>query len=369
MKKGKLLAVLLAGIMMFGTCTGSGKAVKAAETTKTFPVKYKLDGETGLAPSPTETFAFEGLDNDENNGTAGVARLRRISYTTFNSGQQGTISVDGIADIPESIKELKLSEVQYISPDNEATQQGNEKSLNITIPDAENYPSTGYYFYKFREKAGSTAGVTYDTSIYYIRVAIVYDEASGKNKVEAMDVFKQGNGDNGTKQADITNTYKAGKLQINNDVTGNFSNAADTFDVTVTFTAPEGTTIKSNITSNIENKVSDITTTKSEDEKVITATFKVKKGTTVVFNNIPAGVTYSVEQTKGSGYDEPSYDEQKSGTIQGNQTISTTITNNRGVTIDTGVFFTNLPYILILAAAAAGLGLLYTGKKRRIDEE
>lgn len=368
MKKGKLLAVLLAGIMMFGTCTGSGKAVKAAETTQTFPVKYKLDGETGSAISPTETFAFEGLDN-ENNGTEGVARLRRISYTTFNNGQDGTISVDDRTDIPDSIKELKLSNVQYSSPDNKATQQGNEKSLNITIPDAEEYPSTGYYFYKFREKAGSTAGVTYDTSIYYIRIAIEYDEAAGKNKVGAMHVFKQGDGDNGTKQADITNTYKAGKLQINNNVTGNFSNAEDTFDVTVTFTAPEGTTIESDITSNIENKASNITTTTSEDKKVITETFKVKKGTTVVFDNIPAGVTYSVQQTKGSGYDEPRYDEQQSGTIQGNQTTSTTIINNRGVTIDTGVFFTNLPYILILAAAAAGLGFLYTGKKRRIDEE
>ena len=46
-----------------------------------------------------------------------------------------------------------------------------------------------------------------------------------------------------------------------------------------------------------------------------------------------------------------------------------TITNNKGITIDTGIFVSNLPYLLALAGIAAAALLFFAGKKRHSGED
>ena len=160
----------------------------------------------------------------------------------------------------------------------------------------------------------------------------------------------------------------AGKLTVQKIVTGNMANSDDTFNVTVRFTPEEGKKLKSKIAGRIiDNNLGNVTITDGEDEQ--TATFKVKAGTTVVFTNIPEGVSYEVEETRANGYDAPAYKvntkEGNTGTIVGGKTDEAIITNNKGTLIDTGVFMNNLPYLLVLIfAAACGVGFVVSKKRR-----
>lgn len=156
-------------------------------------------------------------------------------------------------------------------------------------------------------------------------------------------------------------------------VTGNMSNRSDEFNVTVTFTAPQGKKIKLPIEAKSEeNSVGDVQWEGDEQHK--TATFKVKAGTKTVFTNIPEGVTYKVEEQKASGYDDPVYktnskENENSGTITGGTADEVIIKNNKSTQIDTGVFMTNLPYLLVLAAAVVGFILFFLNKRHHMDEE
>lgn len=170
------------------------------------------------------------------------------------------------------------------------------------------------------------------------------------------------------KVSEIDNFYSAGKLTVQKIVTGNMANSDDTFNVTVTFTPKAGTKLRSKIAGRIiDTNLGNVTITGGEDEQ--TATFKVKAGTTVLFTNIPEGVSYKVEETQAKGYDEPAYkvntQEGNEGTIVGGKTDEAIITNNKGIQIDTGVFMNNLPYLLVLIfAAACGVGFVVSKKRR-----
>ena len=108
----------------------------------------------------------------------------------------------------------------------------------------------------------------------------------------------------------------------------------------------------------------------------------MKDGTTVVFSNIPKGVTYQVKETQVDGYHTPKYNGTesaggKSGTITDTaagagtvgMTQSVEIENKRETTIDTGIFLSDLPYVFVLAGIAAAALLFFAGKKRRDREK
>ena len=108
----------------------------------------------------------------------------------------------------------------------------------------------------------------------------------------------------------------------------------------------------------------------------------MKDGTTVVFSNIPKGVTYQVKETQADGYHTPKYNGTesaggKSGTITDTaagagtvgMTQSVEIENKRETTIDTGIFLSDLPYVFVLAGIAAAALLFFAGKKRRDREK
>ena len=50
-------------------------------------------------------------------------------------------------------------------------------------------------------------------------------------------------------------------------------------------------------------------------------------------------------------------------------TQSVEIENKRETTIDTGIFLSDLPYVLVLAGIAAAALLFFAGKKRRDREK
>lgn len=359
MKKRRVLGVLLAAAMVFGGITGAAgiKSVKADTNTYKFDKQYALKGgDSETAKSPQETFSF---------GSDGKAQLYQVQNTKFNSYTNGTsdtkLAKDLTGDnIPETIT---IGTVSF--GEGEATTTGTKKQVSITPPEASAYPSAGYYFYKFQEVEGNSAGVTYNTDPYYIRVAVAYNSSTKALEISNVTMFNN----SWEKVTGIENHYSAGKLTIQKIVTGNMANNDDTFNVTVRFTPKDGTKLRSKIIgSTSDSALGNVTISGNEDEQ--TATFKVKAETKVMFANLPAGVTYTVEEEQANGYDKPVYkvngkENVKNGTISGGSTDEAVITNNKGTQIDTGVFMNNLPYLLVLIfAAACGVGFMVSKKRR-----
>ena len=345
MKKGRILGVLLAAAMAFGGVTGAvgTRSVKAdGSSNYKFDKQYLLKaGDSGTAKSPAETFLF---------GKNGKAELYKVQNTKFHTLNDKEIS--DTSDVMEKGIPQTITIGNASFEEGQATIQGTKKEVTITSVDATKYPSAGYYFYKFQETAGDSAGVTYNTDPYYIRVAVAYNSDTKALEINNVTMFNN----EWKKVSEIDNFYSAGKLTVQKIVTGNMANSDDTFNVTVRFTPKEGKKLKSKIAGRIiDNNLGNVTITDGEDEQ--TATFKVKAGTTVVFTNIPEGVSYEVEETQANGYDAPAYKvntkEGNTGTIVGGKTDEAIITNNKGIQIDTGVFMNNLPYLLVLIFAAA----------------
>lgn len=357
MKKGRILGVLLAAAMAFGGVTGAvgTRSVKAdGSSNYKFDKQYLLKaGDSGTAKSPAETFLF---------GKNGKAELYKVQNTKFHTLNDKEIS--DTSDVMEKGIPQTITIGNASFEEGQATIQGTKKEVTITSVDATKYPSAGYYFYKFQETAGDSAGVTYNTDPYYIRVAVAYNSDTKTLEINNVTMFNN----EWKKVSEIDNFYSAGKLTVQKIVTGNMANSDDTFNVTVRFTPKEGKKLKSKIAGRIiDNNLGNVTITDGEDEQ--TATFKVKAGTTVVFTNIPEGVSYEVEETQANGYDAPAYKvntkEGNTGTIVGGKTDEAIITNNKGIQIDTGVFMNNLPYLLVLIfAAACGVGFVVSKKRR-----
>ncbi len=384
--------VALVAVLVLGNAKIARAEEGGATTGYSFNKVYQLDGDSAEgAKSPAETFRFESADTtpQENQAT-----LYAVSCTKYNSAANldqitklGELPAGQADSIPDAAKAITIGSVTYaegnLSKTTDAASAPVTQPVAVAVT-ADSYQSVGYYYYEFREKAGNTAGVTYAADTCAVRVTVVNDD-SGALKIDSVRLYKvNADGSLGDKAENVTNEYAAGSLSISKTVTGNMGDRNKEFDVTVSFTAPDGTEIhapiaistSAGITGNPTEAVIDAAKTGA------TASVKVKDGTTVVFSNIPKGVTYQVKETQADGYHTPKYNGTesaggKSGTITdtaaGTGTVgmaqSVEIENKRETTIDTGIFLSNLPYVLVLAGIAAAALLFFAGKKRRDREK
>ena len=384
--------VALAAVLVLGNAKTARAEDGGATTGYSFNKVYQLDGDSAEgAKSPAETFVFESADTTprENQAT-----LYAVSCTKYNSTANldqitklGELPVGQADSIPDTAKAVTIGSVTYaegnLSKTTDAASAPVTQPVAVAVT-ADSYQSVGYYYYEFREKAGNTAGVTYAADTCAVRVAVVNDD-SGALKIDSVRLYKvNADGSLGDKAENVTNVYAAGSLSVTKTVTGNMGDRNREFDVTVTFTAPAGTEIHAPIAISTSAGI-----TGNPTEAVInaaktgaTASVKVKDGTTVVFSNIPKGVTYQVTETQADGYHTPKYNGTesaggKSGTITDTaagagtvgMTQSVEIENKRETTIDTGIFLSDLPYVLVLAGIAAAVLLFFAGKKRRDREK
>ena len=384
--------VVLAAVLVLGNAKTARAEEGGATTGYSFNKVYQLDGDSAEgAKSPAETFVFESADTTprENQAT-----LYAVSCTKYNSAANldqitklGELPAGQADSIPDTAKAVTIGSVTYaegnLSKTTDAASAPVTQPVAVAVT-ADSYQSVGYYYYEFREKAGNTAGVTYAADTCAVRVAVVNDD-SGALKIDSVRLHKvNADGSLGDKAENVTNVYAAGSLSVTKTVTGNMGDRNREFDVTVTFTAPAGTEIHAPIAISTSAGI-----TGNPTEAVInaaktgaTASVKVKDGTTVVFSNIPKGVTYQVTETQADGYHTPKYNGTesaggKSGTITDTaagagtvgMTQSVEIENKRETTIDTGIFLSDLPYVLVLAGIAAAALLFFAGKKRRDREK
>ncbi|MDO5400377.1 MAG: Cna B-type domain-containing protein [Eubacteriales bacterium] len=158
----------------------------------------------------------------------------------------------------------------------------------------------------------------------------------------------------------ITNTIQVTNVIIEKQVTGNMGDVNKEFSFTVTSTLPIGSVGEGG--------------TLSEDKK--TATFNLKDDGTIQLSGIPDGAVLTIKETNADGYtmsvggtiyplaDGFEYTVETDGNDATEFTI--TVTNDKEVEIDTGIFLDSLPYILILSIVAVGFVLM---RRRRGYED
>lgn len=228
----------------------------------------------------------------------------------------------------------------------------NADYFKITLPD---YNKVGTYDYTLKETAGTTAGVNYDPAVYTMSV-IVTNKLDENNqpvvdsKGEAILVrtvlFYNGQ----KKDSEINNSYEAHKLTVTKDVTGALGDTTKDFKFKVTFTNP-----------NSDKDWHNAITTEATKGEGDTYTFTLHDGQHMVFDNIPTGITYKVEETEETGYETKQTNE--SGTMASKDVLDTVTNNNTVTPPATGVLLNNAPYIAILGGAA--VVTIYVVNKRR----
>ncbi len=257
----------------------------------------------------------------------------------------------------------------------------------VDLPDLTDVSKVGEYWYKIEETAGTTAGVDYDDTTYYLHLIVSYKDGEFGFSSAAIrssnEVTADENGEYPTtgKIDTVSNSYGEGTLTVAQETTVNGEDSdEDAFEVTVTFTAPTGTTVIGDITYGDDQTVT------FNENGVGTVVIDLKGGESVIFEHIPDGVTYTVEQTgknedKGYTLDEVAFDvtdetgdsvsdaNVASGTI-GDTADTVTFTNSKTVPIDVGVILENGAFIVLaLGALIAAAWLIVSKRRKSVDAE
>ena len=336
MKKILSLALALVLVLSMSTVAFAAEDEKTTYTdmsTVTLTKEYKLTN--AGTTSPAEEFKFTkltctGVTDAADGVTAANAPVPTIASVSYDAGEAGG--------------------------------ENAKKDITITLPA---YTSVGIYTYTFTETDGGTAGVTYYDKTMTLVVTVIQGE-NGRLRVAGVHcespVAEAGKG----KTSQFTNTYSAGSLSVKKNVTGIMGDQQKEFTVKVTFTAPEGDTVREAITYVDDTKTKTIVAgwTGSKEAEIT-----LKHGETVTFTNIPYGVTYTVVENDytADGYDDASYDFDDDNKKIDTASENVTITNNKGGKIDTGITMDSMPYILLLAVACMGLFVFFS-KKRMMRE-
>lgn len=261
-------------------------------------------------------------------------------------------------------------------------------STDVTLP---TYTNAGEYWYSIKENAGTTAGVTYDTTAtYYLHVIV--DNEDGEFGVRSAQIHlndstKYDPENAADKITAISNIYGEGTLTVTQNVTFNgeeSDNDTAAFVETVTFTVPEGTVITGNITyGEGDDKVT--ITPEDWNDGTYSVDITLKNGDSVTFSGLPDGVTYTVSQkTADEAFDLENVEFDVAdetgdtvtelvahGTI-GDPADTVTITNAGFTPLDVGVILETGAFVLLaLGAIALGVWLIVAKRKNRdsIDEE
>lgn len=228
-------------------------------------------------------------------------------------------------------------------------------STDLQLPE---FDHVGVYTYEISETAGNTAGMRYNTEAYKLQVTVLNDEDGGfKRVVTLVD-------GNDVKTDTILNTFEAGKLVVTKEITGNFSQSDDTFEVTVTLTPDEGLTpdtkkVLKEGPIRVTGAVDETGSVVKNEDGTVTVTFTVTHNSTVTIANVPYDVSYKVTEDAGNYTATITED---NGKIK-NASQEVKIVNNLDQEVATGVNLDNLPYILVLALVGVGL-ISFTVRKR-----
>lgn len=274
-----------------------------------------------------------------------------------------------------------------------------EGDLHITLP---TYDRVGTYVYKFKEVAGDTVGMTYDTADKWLVVNVYNDVDNTSKEIKAnsnllvnavvlsSDPTDALNTDGNLssmseKKIDkIDNEYNAGTFTVTKKVKGNMSDRQKEFNFKVTF---ENTTGKTTIpTMKVDGKafgtegIETLTWTANK----ATYEFTLKHNQTAEFTNVPYGMKVSVVELDDNkaaltgntnGEYAVEYNTDANGVKLGSDETkgekpsgAAEITNTSTVNVNTGVILDNAPYIALLTIVAAGAVVMIIKKRRNYED-
>lgn len=314
-----------------------------------FAIEGTVDTETAVAKK-----VYERINPDT------TSPAEDFHFTAKAVGVTDANNPDGSEVTLDQVPSLTITPVSYAAGGAGSVDSADSKKDLLVKPDKD-FPSVGIYTYEVTETDGKTAGVTYNKEKLELKVTVFHDVKTGAIKVGYA--FRVG----ANKGANIVNTYSAGSLHVGKHVNGNLGNKAQKFNVTVTFTAPKDQTVNSTIT------LSDKTQILPSEWKNGTVTKKISLADddVMVFNNVPYGVTYKVQEDKYEGYkttysNTPETEDHVEGTINAQFTIAD-IFNEKTGSVDTGVILHSAPYVLLLVGVgAAAVAFLILKKHREV---
>lgn len=330
MKFKKFKTAAAAGLMAAVMCMGT---VVSAADTPTVDAEIQKDfqiAEGITVPDITFTFTFAGVEAD-----APAISAKTVAYSNADTVTSG-ISSKTVAEIFRGVT----------------------------------FPHAGVYTYTVQETAGETSvengTVTYDGSVYTVRVYVRNTENGGL----AIDQITAAKGAEGqeVKQSEIKFVNKFEKktnLVVKKNTVGDLADKTKEFTFNVTFTKPatyDGSTFVSG---------NDTYTFGQE------YTFTLADGGQKVFSNLPAGTRYVVTEVGSADGYAPSVTVVENGTqtvnktaadadslataetgktnLAGEGTNTVTFTNTYKDVPITGIIMNNLPFVILILAAAAGI--------------
>lgn len=250
-----------------------------------------------------------------------------------------------------------------------------DQALTIRLPE---YSLVGTYKYTITETTEKEMqGVTYSDDAIAVTVLVTYNYE--EEKLDTQIVLSTQTEDGEGKVDTFVNQYDVGELTLSKTVTGNLGAKDVYFDIEVTFTSPREVASDIPITggSHTDNATVIATTDWEEGENGWTCSkvFKLKDSDLLTFADIPAGVSYTVEEDAkhlvGDSFDVNSAPDtdytvtytDETGTIAAAETSEAAVQNEKKTSVETGVILDSMPYVLMLTAAAAGLIVIF-GRKR-----
>ena len=308
----------------------------------------------GTADTKTATAVAKKDYQLLNSDTNSQSPEEEFQFTAEAVGATGAINPDGTEVTKKDMPNLTITVDKY--NEGEASSAGSKHDLLVKAD--KDFPSVGVYTYTVTETDGKTAGVTYNEKKLELKATVFHDAKTSEIKVAYA--FRV----DGNKETNIVNTYSAGALRVDKHVTGNLGNKTQKFNINVTFTAPEGQTVRSTITYG-DNKT--ITPEMMKDGSE-TVQISLADGDTMLFQNVPYGVKYSVVEDEYKGY-TTTYGSDANGTIgdKGEKIKAAVVYNDKEGSVDTGVILHSAPYVLLLVGVgAAAVAFLILKKHREV---
>ena len=345
--KKKIGALILAGTMLLsmGTTVFAAGESTAPDVNQngTVPITKEFEMADGLR-TPAATFKFTATSQ-----TPG-ALPATIANVSFTEGQTGTL----------------IGEKYVLEGTTAISFQGT-------------WPHVGEYVYTVTEKQESMPNVTYDDSIYTLRVYVI----NGTNGLEVEKITAQGaNGK--TDKILFTNTYAKNDatLTIEKNTTGTYADKTKEFNFEITFTKSPMSD-QTTFTGKIGSEPVECTAGTAKP-------FTLADGEQLVFSNLPVGTTYVVKELDALDGYTPSVTVVENRTTTVNRTAAqegdaldtlkeggkknlvgeyenkVTFTNtHQGGVVPTGILMNNLPFILLVAVAIVAFVSLAVIKRRR----
>jgi len=314
--------------------------------------------------------------------TLDIAEGVTVPGATFNFKVEELSALDGEGDPTVSTGSTGFTQNVTISAADAAAESGKEVALSTIFENA-TFPHAGVYAYKITEDAATYTAAENETLTINTEGAeytVIVEVKNGTDGVEVGQILIRDKDGEKTTSAEFNNKYEKKNtdddkpLTISKTVAGSMGDKASKFSFTLTITKPEGADDTS--LTGVTGKIGDEDVTIAYGTPV---TFKLKDGEELKVTGLLFGSKYQVveaaEDATIQNYSQyetkvavngTNKDGKDSGETLLTDTTDNTVafTNTLDSIIPTGVIINNLPYMLMVAIAVAGVA--YMQLKKRI---